>query len=42
MMDTERTRRIIDLINQPNSEQLDRLERFLRELLGIKEEVKGR
>jgi hypothetical protein len=41
-MDTERTRRIIDLINQLNSEQLDRLEGFLRELLGIKEEEKGR
>ena len=41
-MDTERTRRIIDLINQLDSEQMDRLERFLRELLGIPEEEKGR
>jgi hypothetical protein len=37
-MDTERTRRIVELINRLNSEQLDRLECFLRELLGIKEE----
>jgi hypothetical protein len=35
-MDTERTRRIVKLINQLNSEQLDKLERFLKELLGIK------
>ena len=41
-MDTERTRRIINLINQLNSEQMDRLESFLRDLLGIKEEEKGR
>ena len=40
-MDTERTRRIIDLINRLNSEQMDRLERFLQELLGITEEGKG-
>ena len=42
MMDTERTRRIIELINQLNSEQMDRLERFLKEILGIEEEEKGR
>lgn len=41
-METERTRKIVELINQLNSEQMDRLERFLRELLGIKEEEKGR
>ena len=41
MMDTERTRRIIKLINQLNSEQMDRLESFLRDLLGIKEDEKG-
>ena len=41
-METERTRRIVELINRLNSEQMDRLERFLRELLGNKEEDKGR
>ena len=41
-MDTERTRRIIELINRLNSEQMDRLERFLREMLDIKEEETGR
>jgi hypothetical protein len=41
-MQTERTRRIVEMINRLNSEQLDRLERFLRELLGIKEEEKER
>ena len=41
-MDTERTRRIIDLINRLNPEQMDRLERFLQELLGIKDKGKGR
>ena len=41
-METERTRRIVELINKLNSEQMDRLERFLRELLGLKEEGKGR
>ena len=40
-MQTERTRRIVELINRLNSEQMDKLERFLRELLGIKEEEKG-
>jgi len=40
-METERTRRIVELINKLNSEQMDRLERFLRELLGITEEEKG-
>jgi tetrahydromethanopterin S-methyltransferase subunit A len=40
-METERTRRIVELINKLNSEQMDRLERFLREILGIKEEEKG-
>ena len=42
MMATKRTRRIIELINQLNSEQMDSLERFLNELLGIKEKEKGR
>ena len=42
MMATKRTRRIIELINQLNSEQMDSLERFLSELLGIKEKEKGR
>ena len=41
-MEAERTRRIIQVINQLNSDQMDRLERFLRELLGIKEEQKTR
>ena len=41
-METERTRRIVELINKLNSEQMDRLERFLKELLGVKEEEKGR
>ena len=41
-MDTERTRRIIELINRLDSEQMDRLERFLREMLDIKEEETGR
>jgi len=41
-METERTRRIVELINKLNSEQMDRLERFLKELLDIKEEEKGR
>ena len=36
-MDTERTRKIVELINRLNSEQMDRLERFLKELLGIKD-----
>jgi len=41
-METERTRRIVELINRVNSEQMDRLERFLRELLGYNEEDKWR
>ena len=40
-MQTERTRRIVEMINRLNSEQMDRLERYLRELLGVKEEKKG-
>ena len=40
-METARTRRIIELINRLNSEQMDRLERFLKELLDIKEEETG-
>jgi len=41
-MQTERTRRIVEMINKLNSEQMDKLERFLRELLGITEEEQGR
>jgi len=41
-MQTERTRRIVEMINKLNSEQMDKLERFLRELLGVKEKEKGR
>ena len=40
-MQTERTRRMVELINKQNSEQMDKLERFLRELLDIKEEDRG-
>jgi len=40
-METESTRRIVEMINKLNSEQMDRLERFLREFLGVKEEKKG-
>jgi hypothetical protein len=36
-METERTRRIVELINKLNSEQMDKLERFLKELLGTEE-----
>ena len=36
-METERTRRIVELVDQLNSEQMDRLVGFLRELLGTKE-----
>ena len=41
-MQTERTRRIVEMINRLNSEQMDKLEHFLRELLGIKEEETAR
>ena len=37
-METERTRRIVEMINRLNSEQMDRLERFLKDLLGIKDD----
>ena len=41
-METERTRKIVELINRLNSEQMDRLERFLKELLGIKDDDERR
>ena len=41
-MDTERTRRIVELINQLDSEQMESLERFLRELLRTGDEKNDR